>query len=325
MGLHINSNADASNQLSETFSDIRNVQVFLEQYPEITKTLSVVDIMKTFFPYMKDEMLDSKLFQSNVFYYEIEEILGSNELQIIREVYNPKTRRGRIIVWVKDMGSIKLNGILSDLDDFLENHIKNEINFLPTGRPILVERMYQLLMGSLAKSCGFAVIAIFLLVFIYFKSIRLALISMIPNLFPIVFVLAFMSIAKISLKPTTILVFSIIFGLVIDDTIHLLSWTDYKLKEGFGIKDSVIDACQNCGRSIIITSILFCTGFSIFLLSNFKVLIYMGLLINVALFAALIADLFVTPACLSLLRNPSKKNLKNRGKEKCKLSEKYLE
>ena len=142
-----------------------------------------------------------------------------------------------------------------------------------------------------------AIFVIAILMSFLFKSWRMVLVSLLPNLIPLIFTSALMGYFGIPIKPSTILVFSIAFGISIDDTIHFLAKYRQELKTK-NIKESVEISIKETGVSMIYTSIILFFGFSIFMASNFGGTQALGLLVSLTLFVAMLTNLVLLPSLL---------------------------
>ena len=134
-----------------------------------------------------------------------------------------------------------------------------------------------------------------------FNSFRMVMVSLIPNLIPLMLTAAIMGYFGIAIKPSTILVFGIAFGISVDDTIHFLARYMQELKYNGNIRKSVKRAIRETGVSMIYTSIVLFFGFSIFMTSQFGGTIALGLLVSLTLMIALLSNLVILPALLLTL------------------------
>ena len=135
-----------------------------------------------------------------------------------------------------------------------------------------------------------------------FKSKRMVLIALVPNVIPQLITAAIMGYAGIPIKASTILVFSVAFGISVDNTIHYLAKYRQELQAtNWSIRSSVILALKETGQSMIYTSIILFFGFSIFCLSSFGGTFALGLLTSITLFAAMLANLIILPSLLLTL------------------------
>ena len=128
------------------------------------------------------------------------------------------------------------------------------------------------------------------------------LLAMIPNVFPLVVLLGVMVLAGVPLKPSTILVFSIAFGIAVDDSIHMMGRFTHLLACGFGRRRAVRGALRDTGPALVMSTLVVTAGFSLLLISRFELLFLVGLLTATTAVTALVADLFLFPALLELRR-----------------------
>jgi len=155
------------------------------------------------------------------------------------------------------------------------------------------------LIKNLFESVGIAIFLISLLMALLFSSFRMILVSMIPNIIPLLITAAIMGFAGIPIKPSTIIVFSIALGISVDNAIQYLSRYRHELKMTNGnIKQSAISALHEAGFSMIYTSIVLVLGFSVFIVSEFGGTQALGILISTTLLIAMFFNMMVLPSLL---------------------------
>tara|TARA_B110000495_G_C23029997_1_gene613129 strand:- start:448 stop:3111 length:2664 start_codon:yes stop_codon:yes gene_type:complete len=168
-----------------------------------------------------------------------------------------------------------------------------------TGTGIQFTEGTTYLVKNLFISLAIAIFVIAILMSVLFRSWRMVLVSLFPNLVPLIITSAIMGFAGIPIKPSTILVFSIAFGISVDDTIHFLAKYRMELKTSkWNIKDAVLVALRETGVSMIYTSIILFFGFGIFVASDFGGTQALGLLVATTLFTAMLANLVLLPSLL---------------------------
>jgi uncharacterized protein len=168
-----------------------------------------------------------------------------------------------------------------------------------TGTSVVASEGTKYLVNNLITSLLFAVACIGVLMSILFRSWRMVLISMVPNIIPLLFTGGIMGYFGIPLKPSTLLVFSIAFGISVDDTIHYLAKYRMELKtKTWDIQTCVTNAIRESGLGMFYTSIVLFCGFSVFLFSQFGGTKALGLLISITLLVAMITNLIVLPSLL---------------------------
>lgn len=182
------------------------------------------------------------------------------------------------------------------ITDLIES---NMYDFKLTGTSVVFARETNFLVQNLLVSLAIAVVIIALLMALLFSSLKMVLVSLVPNFIPLLTTAGIMGIAGIPIKPSTALVFSVAFGISIDDTIHYLAKYRQELKiHSWNIKDSVINALQETGVSMIYTSIVLFFGFSVFSNSDFGGTVALGVLVSTTLLVAMLSNLVVLPSLL---------------------------
>jgi predicted RND superfamily exporter protein len=185
----------------------------------------------------------------------------------------------------------------------LRKAIKNEyFDVTFTGTSVVASEGTQYLVNNLFSSLAFAIVSIGTLMAILFRSWRMVIISMVPNLIPLFFTGGIMGFFGIPLKPSTLLVFSIAFGISVDDTIHFLAKYRQELKnKEWDIRECVVIAIRESGLGMFYTSIILFCGFSVFMFSQFGGTQALGLLISITLLIAMITNLILLPSLLLTL------------------------
>lgn len=190
-----------------------------------------------------------------------------------------------------------------DFDTLVRHAIDNEYYGVKlTGTSIVASEGTQYLVVNLFSSMIFAVISIALLMCILFYSFRMVVVSMIPNLIPLVMTAGIMGWFGIPLKPSTLLIFSISLGITVDNTIHFLARYRQELKQKkWDLKECVAISIRESGLSIIYTSVILFFGFIVFVFSQFGGTQALGYLSAITYLIALFTNLIILPALLLTL------------------------
>lgn len=179
---------------------------------------------------------------------------------------------------------------------------KSHLSYIVTGTGVTYTKGTTYLVNNLITSLLTAIALIALLMAFLFKSWRMVLVSLIPNLIPLIFTSGLMGYMGVPLKPSTILVFSIAFGISVDDTIHFLAKYRQELKyQSWNLKTSIQNSIKEVGVSMMYTSIILFFGFSIFTASSFGGTQALGMLVSVTLFVAMLSNLILLPSLLLTL------------------------
>ncbi|HIN40659.1 MAG TPA: RND family transporter, partial [Flavobacteriales bacterium] len=206
----------------------------------------------------------------------------------------------RVSVRMADLKTNEMFAIKEDLQpkiDSIFNPDKFDVSF--TGTSVVYLEGTRYLVKSLFISVALAIFLIAILMAIMFVSFRMVLVSLSPNLIPLLLTAAIMGYFDIPLKPSTILVFSIALGISVDNTIHFLAKYRQELKALNGnIKASVNRALEETGVSMIYTFIVLLFGFGIFVFSEFGGTRALGLLVSITLLLAVLANLLFLPSLL---------------------------
>lgn len=236
------------------------------------------------------EVLDTLIFDNSAIYNGVTSILseGNDELQYAFDM-NPE--------------KIKEYYDKVELKEVLRKAIDEEyFDFDITGTSVVAAEGTQYLVKNLLTSLMIAIVIIAILMSILFRSWKMVVISLIPNFIPLLTTAGIMGFFQIPVKPSTILVFSIAFGISVDDTIHFLAKYRMELKTNkWDLKLCVMNALKETGVSMFYTSIVLFFGFSMFALSQFGGTQALGLLVSLTLLIAMTTNLIVLPSLLLTL------------------------
>ena len=205
----------------------------------------------------------------------------------------------RIYLGVPDLGTTRMNA-LSDTVRARAAALFPAENFevFTTGNAIRVTRSGENLVRNLLVSLAVALVVISLLMGLLFRSVRLMIISLLPNVIPLVAVGGAMGFSGILLKPSTALIFSVAFGIAVDSTIHFLAKYRLYRDEGLGREDAVHATLRATGKAILFTGCVLMGGFLVFTMSSFGGTVNMGGLTALTLGMAMAANLLLLPAML---------------------------
>ncbi len=168
-----------------------------------------------------------------------------------------------------------------------------------TGSSIIHFRGNEYLINNLFSSVLLAIVLISGFIALMFRSKRMVFIALIPNMIPLIVIAAIMGFFGVPIKASTVLVFSVVFGITVDSTIHFLAKYRQELQSyGWNMSTSVIRSLRETGQSVIYNSIILLCGFGIFCLSDFGGTLALGVLTCSALFAAMVSNLILLPALL---------------------------
>lgn len=167
-----------------------------------------------------------------------------------------------------------------------------------TGTTKIFIKSNKYLINNLFQSLLIAFLVIALLMALLFRSVKMVIISLVPNFLPLLITAGIMGLANIPVKPSTALIFSVAFGIAVDDTIHFLARYRLARKTGDGVAGAVSNSFKDTGVSMIYTSIILFFGFVIFAFSSYGGTVALGQLTSLTLMIALFTNLLLLPSLL---------------------------
>jgi predicted RND superfamily exporter protein len=170
-----------------------------------------------------------------------------------------------------------------------------------TGKHYLFMNMMERFTDTLVSSLALALLAITLVIGLVFRSVRIALVSIVPNVLPLVIPLALLGLLGISLDGPAVIVATIALGVCVDDTIHLITKFRAALAAGMSAEEATADAFRQVGAALTWTSLTLVVGFAVLTLSDFRPNMLTGALGAAMVALAWVADLLVAPALLQLV------------------------
>ncbi|NBV41519.1 hypothetical protein EBR96_01955 [bacterium] len=207
---------------------------------------------------------------------------------------------GRITLTAKTLSANQLEHLWEQVEKIGRDVFKDSATINPSGYGALYSKISQYIIESQINSFFYSSLLVFLILFAWTRSLRLAIIGLIPNVFPVVVMIGTMGYLNIPLDLGTAMVASIILGVVTDDTVHFLY--HWKENEGHGLtwEENVKETFHFAGRSALLTSILLTGGFPIMMLSKLKTVFYFGFLTTFSAGIAVFADLYLMPLLLKI-------------------------
>lgn len=204
----------------------------------------------------------------------------------------------RISARTPDMGQRKFHEITALMESFVAREIDPDLQVIFTGAGPMIVVLVDRLVADMVSSLLSAFLIIAAIMYLEFRSVSLALLSMIPNVMPLALIAGIMGFAGIALSPATAVTFCVALGIAVDDTIHFLVRfrREYETDHAWG--DAVRRTMRGTGRAMVFTSVVLALGFMVLATSSFTANRHFGMLSALLMVAALFADLLVTPALL---------------------------
>lgn len=288
-----------------TLKRMESLEEIISEVPELSDPLSVVRLAK----YSKQAY-----YNNNPKYYQLPTSQEQNFIapylkgfdsdgDLLTAYVDSTGRYARMTTFMKDIGTDEMERIETNLRPQIEKIFPVErYDVTLTGKALIFQKGTAYLVKNLIVSLSLAIFLIALLMAMMFRSFRMILVSLIPNLLPLIVTAGMMGFLGIPIKPSTILVFSIAFGISVDDTIHFLAKYRQELKaNNWKIKRSVYAALRETGVSMFYTSIVLFFGFSVFMISSFGGTVALGGLVSATLLFAMLSNLLLLPSLLLTL------------------------
>ncbi|MBK9147210.1 MAG: MMPL family transporter [Flavobacteriales bacterium] len=281
---------------------LSRLQDSLATHPELSRSLSVADAVK---------FIKQSFYGGDPDRYAL---IGGTEKTFILPYLEPAAEQGgvargfidadkqttRLTVQVADIGTTRMDPLLKELRAQVDSvFTSDQFDAVITGTSVVFLEGSKYMVKNLAISLAMAVAIIALLMAMLLGSARMMLISLVPNMVPLVATAGLMGFMDIPVKPSTILVFSVAFGIAVDDAIHYLARYRMAMRTGATtIREAAIAALHEAGVSMMYTSIVLFCGFSLFSFSEFGGTRALGLLVSFTLLVAMLTNLIILPALL---------------------------
>tara|TARA_B100000073_G_scaffold164701_1_gene136325 strand:- start:2151 stop:4535 length:2385 start_codon:yes stop_codon:yes gene_type:complete len=303
--IYIDSKRKKSITKLSTIKKMEIVENLITKFPELSRPISVVSLVK----YSKQAF-----YNGNPKYYQVPTsqensfILSyaknsTSDVDLLNNFVDSTGQYTRITTFMKDMKIERMERIEEELNAEIEKVMPSDrFEVFLTGKAYLFQKGTYFLVDNLVWSLGLAVVLISLFMAYLFRNFRMIIISLIPNLLPLLITAGLMGYIGIPIKPSTILIFSIAFGISVDDTIHFLAKYRQELQDNkWQVKKSVYNSVKETGLSMFYTSIVLFFGFSVFIVSNFGGTVALGALVSGTLLLAMLSNLLLLPSLLLTL------------------------
>lgn len=282
-----------------------DLQKDLAEIPNLSRSLSIADGIK---------FAKQAYYRGDPEFYEMPTRQESNfilsyipknkkGLNMLNALVDSTGQRARITLQAADLPTEESRELQNAIRGKMANHFDTErYDVTITGASVVFLKGTSYLIKNLLVSLLLAVFVIAIIMALLFRSFAMVMVSLVPNLFPLLMTAGIMGYFGIPLKPSTILVFSIAFGISVDDTIHFLAKYRQELRaHNWNIVESVMRSVRETGVSMFYTSIVLFFGFSVFISSSFGGIVSLGILVSITLIIAMLSNLILLPSLLMSL------------------------
>jgi hypothetical protein len=291
----------------KTLQKLNKLEEHIIETPELSRPMSIVSAVKfskqAFYggdpeyfdlPSTYDAVTMSQLVKKS-----------AKDISLMKSFVDSTGQYARITTFMKDMGTDRMERVEENLRDKIRTIFpEDRYEVVITGKALVFQKGTDYLINNLILSLSLAIVLIALFMAWMFRSIRMIFVSLVPNLLPLLITAGLMGYIGVPIKPSTILVFSIAFGISVDDTIHFLAkYRQELMANNWRIKKSVYAALKETGVSMFYTSIVLFFGFSTFTISSFGGTVALGALVSATLLFAMAANLLLLPSMLLSLES----------------------
>ncbi|MDG6026385.1 MAG: hypothetical protein E3K40_06660 [Candidatus Brocadia sp.] len=300
--------AETTNSMSilqpNLLNNLVNLQKYLRKIPEVTGSTSIANYIQQTHQIVNND---------NPQYYSIPATKKESEGYVkiaalygdsyVNSLYTKEHTDARISVRMKQVGSNRYQAVIKSTQEYIHRHLDTtELSWHITGIVPLLINVQDNILRSEIQSFSLAFLLTFISTAVVLKSVRIGLISVIPNVLPGTVTLGFMGFMGMKLDAATIMIASIALGISVDNTIHIFYRFKKELSFDANYAEAVCRTLQGAGKTALFTSLSAAFGFMVFAFSSFKPIQYFGVLTSITMLNAIVSDLFISPSCLMLFK-----------------------
>jgi len=283
--------------------EIDKVEQYLQNYDAIQSVTSITDVYKSINQMYANNRASAYHLPEEEGRYKKYKKLTSKVSKTATETMLSKDKKmARISTRLKDIGSDEIKLVEDKISAWMnQNTDSTVVKFKATGTGLILDKNAAYIRRNLIQGLGIAVFIISLLMALLFRNWRMVIISLIPNIFPLLLAGAMLGFLGINLDAGISIIFAVVFGIAVDDTIHFLSKYKLSLNKGLSVEESLKLTFMETGKAICLTSIILFFGFLVLLTSIHPPSVTVGLLISMTLVSAVVSDLLLIPVMVRWL------------------------
>lgn len=283
--------------------EINKLEQHLRQYPSVNAIGSVTALYKSINQMFNGNRQSAYALPDSEQKFNQYKRLASQVPNMSVDVLVSKDgKKARISSRIADVGADSIKRIGHRIDEWIAaNTDSTVVQFKRTGTGLIIDKNAQYVRLNLLQGLGMAILIVSLLMALLFRNIKMLFIALIPNVFPLLLAGALLGFIGIELEAGVSIVFAVIFGIAVDDTIHFLSKFKLARNKGYDIEKALHITFLETGKAICLTSLILFFGFLVMLFSIHPPSVTIGLLISLTLFSALVSDLLLIPVLIRWL------------------------
>ncbi len=284
----------------EVLKEMDKVENYLKQQPSINSINSATTLYKSINQmYGRNKTEAYKMPEDEKTFAKYQKLAEKVPKVSTGILISKDEKKARISTRVLDIGADSIKAVGARIDNWIaSNTDPNIATFKRTGTGLILDKNSEYVRDSLLKGLGLAVLIVSLLMALLFKNLKMVIISLVPNMFPLLMAGAMLGFAGVELEAGISIVFAVVFGIAVDDTIHFLSKFKLSRDKGLSVDESLRITFMETGKAICLTTIILFFGFLVMLFSIHPPSVTIGALISLTLFSALLSDLFLIPVLI---------------------------
>ncbi len=284
----------------EFLADLAALDTWLDEYELTRTTASVLDVFEELVAVTSTTAPAGARPASSEHAAQLFLLYEMGGAEEIDRFVTPERDRAVLTARFRSVPTSRLTTFAADLDRWVDANLSHT-SVTSTGLVPLIVTLVEYITRSQLASFSLAFTAVLLMMMLQFRSVKMGLLAMVPNVFPIVITLGYMGYQGILLNVGTVMIASIAIGIAVDDSIHFVTHFRHYREAGQSTAEAIQTAITGVGQALLTTSIVLALGFSVFGTSSMSHLVNFGLLTALTVVTALAADFLLLPALLLAL------------------------
>ncbi|USN47891.1 MAG: MMPL family transporter [Pseudobdellovibrionaceae bacterium] len=289
----------------EKLQVIKNFKDWVEKLPEVDKAVSPVEVIEDMHWAYNGEKEGYRTLPDDR--ELITQYLFINSGEDLYDLVNRDFTQARVGLRMKSLGSIKLKGVLQNIENYLSKNCPEDLSWKLAGSTFLEVSLLDTLIEDQERGVLVAIILVLGMMAFLFRSFSGSIMCMIPNVLPIFVCFVAMGLSNIALDLATITISGITLGIAVDDTIHVFHGFLHRMRKGQSKLWAMARTFKQAGRAITVTTLILLAQYLVFLTATYRPVNYFGLLMAVGVASALLFDLLLLPALIQAFWRKSKR------------------
>ena len=287
----------------DVLTEIGKIEDHVRQFPFVQGTASITAVYRSINQAFNNNRPDAYTLPATEARYRQYRDLAERVPNVNLNLLMSRDRqKARITSRLDDLGADSIKTFLASTDAWINANVDTSlVEVRSTGTGLIIDKNAEYIRRNLLQGLGLAIVIVCGLMAILFRNWRMLVISLIPNLLPLLIAGAMLGFLGIELEAGVSIVFAIIFGIAVDDTIHFLSKYKLARRRGLDVTEAIHLTFRETGKAIVLTSVVLFFGFLVMLFSISPPSVTIGLLISLTLASALVSDLLLIPLLLRWL------------------------